>query len=353
MIEKRIKQIKTQRRIIMSSERTKHRYLWVELEELDIRVIVNKKNFWRNVDGYAKCSCRILCQQIQDTLPLELRQMIYSYLNDVRTVAVNDWPSFRDKRSLVQPIPYFTSYPASPYDGLATAHYWNHEYVGEEVVQELAKDFYANTYFDFRDNLHLIPRTLKEDRWGLGIIPGSRICHVKMDLFGRTGIQIPRTADTKSVDNLLMFKPSTRFIINVNNSYKAFLGAEENSTSYIRHFEMRFPFVRRLENAGYRLTLRPDMSNYKSWDVPVISREMVADSIKGLVDLQLKGSLTGLPISAHLTQLLTNLTFRLNKRMLLNCRMNLSTGGLKDQTMYLLMKSRSEYNCLLRISRRS
>jgi hypothetical protein len=312
-MQDRLKQIKKQQQIILPIERAEHRYLWDEWESLDIQTNANKKNFWRNIEGYAKCSCRILCQQIQDALPPELRQIIYSYLNDVTTVAVNDWPGFCDKRSLAKPIPYFTSYPASRHDGVGTAHYWNPEYVGKEVVEELAKDFYSNTYFDFKDHFYLIPRALKEDRWGLGIMPGSRICHVKMDLFGQTGVQRPRSTDIKSVDNLLMFKPSTKFIISINNTYKVFQGAEQNSTSYIRHFEMRFPFVRRLEHAGYRLTLRVDPPKCQYWDIPVIPCGLTSNSIEGIVDLQLKASLVGLPILDHLNRSLTHVTFSMNK----------------------------------------
>ena len=312
-MQDRVKQIKKQQGVILPTEHAEHRYLWDELESLEVQRNANKKNFWRNAEGYAKCSCRILCQQIQDALPPELRQIVYSHLNDVNTVAVNDWPAFCDKRSLAKPIPYFTSCPASQHDGVGTAHYWNPDYVGKEVAQELAKDFYSNTYFDFKDHFYLIPRTLKEDRWGLGIIPGSRICHVKMDLFGQTGIQRPRSTDTKSADNLLLFKPSTKFIININNSYEVFRGAEQSSTSYIRHFEMRFPFVRRLENAGYRLTLRADTPNHTCWDDLVIRSDFTSNSIEGFVDLQLKASLAGSPIFVHLTRLLTRLTLSMNK----------------------------------------
>jgi hypothetical protein len=263
------------------------------LESLDIQTDANRKNIWRNVEGYAMRSCRILCQQIQDALPPELRQMIYSYLHDTTTVAVNDWPSFADKRSLAEPIPYFTRYPGSQHDGLACAHYWNTEYVGKEVVQELAKRFYANTCFDLRTNFHLIPRLLKEDRWNLGLVPGSRICHVKMDLLDRWFLPKLLPEDTKSADNLLLFKPSTRFFLDINDVYNSFFQEEENIESYIRRFEVVFPFVRRLEKAGYRLTFRVfELYLYEHSDSP----ELISDSIEDLADAHFKVSLQQLRV---------------------------------------------------------
>jgi hypothetical protein len=293
MIEDRIKQVKMQQQIVLLKGREEHLYFRDELESLDSQTDANRKNIWRNVEGYAKRSCRILCQKIQDALPPELRHMIYSYLHDTTTVAVNDWPSFRDKRSLAVPTPYFTRYPGSRHDGLACAHYWNTEYVGEEVVRELAKKFYANTCFDFRTNFHLIPRVLKEDRWNLGLIPGSRICHVKMDLLDRWFLPKLLPEDTKSADNLLLFKPSTRFVLYINDMYNSFLQEEEDIESYICRFEVLFPFVRRLEKAGYRLTFRVLKSYLNERSEPT---ELISDSIEDLANAHFKVSLQRLRV---------------------------------------------------------
>jgi hypothetical protein len=322
MIEDRIKQIKKQQHIVLPKEHVENFYFREELESLDTQVDANSKNIWRNVEGYAKCSCRMLCQQIQNALPPELRQMIYSYLHDAATVAVNDWPSFPDKRSLAVPIPYFTHYPGSQHDGLGSAHYWNTEYVGKEVVQELAKLFYANTYFDFTNNFHLIPRVLKEDRWNLGLVPGSRICHVRMDLFDHWWVPKLPPKDTKSADNLLLFKPSTRFVFDIQDTYNSFFEDEEDISSYIRHFEVLFPFVRRLEKAGYRLTFRV-LEPYLDEDCDSI--ELIWDSVEGLADDHFKVSLRRL--RTLINQFTNGLDLERKTYMLPNLRQRLNAGS--------------------------
>lgn len=189
--------------------------------------------------------------------------MVYLYLDDTsRVVAVDDWPNFADARAHTAPFPYFSSNPTSQYDRMGSKHYWNPEYVGQDVVRELADGFYSNSFFDFGDNFHLIDRLLKEDIWHLGLNPGSRISNVRIRLYHYSGSKRISPTDSESVKKLMAFKQGTQFYIEANLPYQFFNGVQMINASYMQHFESNSPFIQQLKDAGYRVALRFKMGPY-------------------------------------------------------------------------------------------
>lgn len=122
------------------------------------------------ITSYVQEPCKQLCATILETLPRELRDMIYDNLHAHDTIYVG--PEYM--RKSVQPC-----------ETDRGAHYWDAEYVGQEMQRELVESWYRTTLFYFYDkanNAEVVTQFLDTDRWALDVKPRSVICRVRFDL---------------------------------------------------------------------------------------------------------------------------------------------------------------------------
>lgn len=83
----------------------------------------------RHFDTYGKASCRQLSQTVYETLPRELRDMVYDNILSDET-----------RNVLASPT-------CDPFHAEHRAHYWRTEYVGREVLVELLEVWYRYVRF--------------------------------------------------------------------------------------------------------------------------------------------------------------------------------------------------------------
>ncbi|KAF2849508.1 hypothetical protein T440DRAFT_499712 [Plenodomus tracheiphilus IPT5] len=118
----------------------------------------------------AQKSCHSLCDRVYFDLPREIRDNIYSFLHSHDTIYVG---------------PEYFGQTKQPCESDRGAHYWDVEFVGEEIQRELIESWYRTTLFYFYDRRHnteVVAQFLDTDRWNLGIKPRYFICKTRFEL---------------------------------------------------------------------------------------------------------------------------------------------------------------------------
>ncbi|KAL6709838.1 hypothetical protein ACN47E_000623 [Coniothyrium glycines] len=132
-----------------------------EAIEKDIRALV---------EPYAKETCLALCAAVYHGLPREIRDYIYNYTHANDTLYVG---------------PEYMHRTVHPPESDRDAHYWDANYVGQDMVREMVESWYRTSLFYFYDkvnNASVVDRFLVTDRWNLGLKPRDFIRKVKLEL---------------------------------------------------------------------------------------------------------------------------------------------------------------------------
>jgi hypothetical protein len=209
---------------------------------------------------YAKESCLALCAKLHSTLPRELRDEVYAYVCTGDSVLVNsDWGT----------TSYFTTDPIAmgcyTHDRLSAAHYWKTEYIGNDILKEMAEVWYSKSTFTFSD-CTVMERFLMEDRWNTGLSPGNlvrNICvSVNIASWAYTfteHVQIQEDLK-KELRKIMGLKKEAKIKIKVRTSYDHW-----NTPDYVvmkqacrDAFELTFPALYPLRDAGYQIIIAPD-----------------------------------------------------------------------------------------------
>jgi hypothetical protein len=133
----------------------------------------------KSLDAYARASCRQLCDEIHNTFPREVRDMIYSHLHchGHKPVRVSTW--WRDSLALCEwdldPEP---EWGATPELHIQRKHWWDCEFVGHLLQRESSEHFYRSHLFFFEDKFDLLPKFRVTDHFNLGFVPADVITNV-------------------------------------------------------------------------------------------------------------------------------------------------------------------------------
>ncbi|KAF2250163.1 hypothetical protein BU26DRAFT_604391 [Trematosphaeria pertusa] len=199
------------------------------------------------LEHYAKLSCRALCEQMWATLPRELRDAVYE---DIVGPSLIHKPAFwrRKMRTLGR-----------------DAHWWNGEYVGNEVLRELAETWYRTQRFRF-SLPEAIPKYLDTDEFGLGIDPTEFIAHVELVRVQKGGFQLRRSKLRRQPECFATLKRDERLAgikclerlkrradIHIRMNLERFLEKKNPIADSIEEFTPLFPVLRLLQDAGCKV----------------------------------------------------------------------------------------------------
>jgi hypothetical protein len=129
------------------------------------------------IEFYAKASCRQLCERMVEVLPRELRDIVYSYLQEGQAIQVIIPITSRlgDKKR-DRKTPLFRAIRVGPnFD--RDAHYFMSEYVGHQFQYEILEEWYRGSVF-FLNNAKVVKRFCSQDEWGAGVIPAQYIHNI-------------------------------------------------------------------------------------------------------------------------------------------------------------------------------
>lgn len=156
----------------------------------------------RMVAPHAKKSCRSLCDRIYYDLPREMRDNIYGFLHGHETIYVG---------------PEYFGQTKQPCETDRDAHYWDLEFVGEDIQREIIESWYRTTLFYFYDKHHnheVITRFLDTDRWQLGIKPRHFICKTRFELDASQSLRT--TSGIQPLENLHLLPNHVSFFIRIH-----------------------------------------------------------------------------------------------------------------------------------------
>jgi hypothetical protein len=226
---------------------------------------------------YAKMSCRQLCDDVYNSFPREMRDMIYGHLNDGAEVHVPD-------TSCGWTTNYFSSTSASQCSaGSADCwdsrdrcdHWWCREYVGDLMHREITEYYFRTTCFGFEGNFKSMARFRITDQWNVGFLPASIASNIsfriRCDDYEFKGLLSPqemtrRWIDTNerrpcakllsNLESVFGFKTGTKLDIRVAVA-DAKEGGVLEGLEWMCDTVLPFilPTLQRFEEVGYRLNL--------------------------------------------------------------------------------------------------
>jgi hypothetical protein len=132
----------------------------------------------KSLEAYAKASCRQLCDEVYSRFPREVRDMIYGYVNTTADMRIDLNAGWGGKYS------YFESVSeAQWHDSIKDPqHWWETDFVGENLRRELSEYYYRSNCFLFSDKFELLPRFRVTDQWKLGFVPADVIANVGVSI---------------------------------------------------------------------------------------------------------------------------------------------------------------------------
>jgi len=237
----------------------------------------------KTLEKYAKIACREFCDNVYNSFPREVRDMIYGHL-DSREIAHVDQGS-----SSWGGLGYFDSASAAQWDAggwrEAPDHWWDVECVGEHMRRELGERYYRSVRFDFGQNFDLLSRFRVTDQWKLGFVPaviGTNISvTIDCENYDFDGLEAPNvnTGDWDTppgnrprykflsrLEPLFGFKQGTKL------SIKFSVGRCKKGDTLERQqwlcdtvLPFAFPSIHRLQGAGYNICVV--LSRAACWDI--------------------------------------------------------------------------------------
>jgi hypothetical protein len=127
----------------------------------------------KTMDAYAQVSCRKLCDGVYNTLPREVRDIIYGHLNPPQDMRINRGVNTH----------YFNSdseshWQNSRWHRVPESHWWRVDFMGEYVRREMIEFYYRSNLFLFGDNFDQLPKFRVTDQWKLGFLPADLVTNV-------------------------------------------------------------------------------------------------------------------------------------------------------------------------------
>ncbi|KAF2117120.1 hypothetical protein BDV96DRAFT_644554 [Lophiotrema nucula] len=123
---------------------------------------------------YYDIARRIVCDEMQKKLPLELRDTVYSFVTPPGVVYVSD-DRFVEHR-------YFHERPRGVDDNLGNQGFWKEKNIGGATLLEITEYWYRTRLFILRGSDEDITRRfLETDRWQLGLVPKDLVTNVTIE----------------------------------------------------------------------------------------------------------------------------------------------------------------------------
>jgi hypothetical protein len=140
----------------------------------------------RSIDAavveYAKEDCKAFCAAFHSALPPELREMVYEELWSTNDHRVHVWVSTQGNS---ETFGYFDRVKGLLTDGLdniGKLYYLDPEFSGV-VATDLVQRIYRTSHYRFDvHELCLMERFLTTDVYGVGVVPGNFVQHIKIKL---------------------------------------------------------------------------------------------------------------------------------------------------------------------------
>ncbi|KAF2124040.1 hypothetical protein P153DRAFT_401576 [Dothidotthia symphoricarpi CBS 119687] len=155
-----------------------------EKNHLQQSAFIKQSDIDATIEEYAKAVCLSFCDKMYHTLPSELRDMVYGYINTESNVFIPHYHkvgweplmSYFDSKSESE----FRLYDAS--SDVLLDHWWNPDYVSPSVLRELGEHYYRTTCFTFGAHFDIVPKFRITDQWELGFIPVTFVAHVRFEI---------------------------------------------------------------------------------------------------------------------------------------------------------------------------
>ncbi|KAH7109283.1 hypothetical protein B0J11DRAFT_620439 [Dendryphion nanum] len=217
----------------------------------------------------AQAKCLQFCSSFYERLPAELRVMVYRYISTAQYVPVHEKGYRRGWAK------YWCQRPATPADYWGYRRQWNVNYVGEDVLQELAENWYKTSVFNISGGRRWIEDFFSHDRWGLGLVPSKLITTIEVDV----------EVKMRTIQNLQSgedYHDWENKVLKIFNEFRACrkglmikINIVENGALRPLHqiFEFIFPTMRTLREAGFRTQLTLHGTNGAIFDAAEFSPE--------------------------------------------------------------------------------
>jgi len=236
-----------------------------------------------DLETYAKESCLELCAKLYSALPRELRDEVYAYVCIGNSVSVNsDWGTTSSF------ITDATATDCWTRDPLGEAHYWKTKYVGNDILKEMAQVWYSRSTFTF-SGCTAMERFLTEDRWKMGLTPGNLVRNVRVSVnvagWAYTFVEQVQIQEDLKKELGKMFglkEAKIKIKIKICTSYGYWDTPEHVDIKQACRdaFELTFPALYPLRDAGYRIIIAPDEHQDFSFEKAPFSPE---DAVRKLV----------------------------------------------------------------------
>jgi len=183
---------------------------------------------------------------------------VYAYVYIDKPIYANsDW----GKRSYFTPDA--TDLDWDEIDPWSEAHYWKTEYIGNDILREMAEVWYSKSTFMFT-GCKLMERFLTEDRWKIGLTPGNLVRNVHVTVNTAScahteDVQIQEELKNE-LGTLLDLKKEANIKITICTSFDNWaLQTNVSMRKACRNaFKLTFPALYQLRDAGYRIIIAQD-----------------------------------------------------------------------------------------------
>jgi len=144
-------------------------FAFSEFKKAEAAVQAEVRKAVRTVTPLAKIECRAFCSAIHVSLPLELRDMVYSFL--IADEVIQVWASIKRGSNAS-----FFKTPATD-----SSFYLKHGYSEPEVQKQMAEQWYRSATFRF-EQLRLMTRFLSVNVWEGRFQPSELVRHIELTL---------------------------------------------------------------------------------------------------------------------------------------------------------------------------
>jgi hypothetical protein len=204
---------------------------------------------------YLGPSCLAVCERLQQKLPRELRDMIYGYLLDTRTVHF-DWSwSFFMFKNTGEPKPEYIENEPGIIPGpriLSVGYLADTCYVGKAMRNELAEAYYRGTVFSFPEYGSCLENILFHtmDPWYIGAELSGLVKNVEIST--NSSLTVPDGLPITELPHLLGLQTGILINIKLEGLWRS--GCIIDKTVAVAAGKL-FPLLNELQAEGHNVTI--------------------------------------------------------------------------------------------------
>ena len=243
---------------------------------------------------YASFHCRVLCDQVREKLPKELRIMIFDALWADAHHTITDWNAQALGTTVDDPMALVESW-----SNRNAAHCFDPRFVGPALEPEIREAWWHMSVFEIK-TFDLIPNFLSECFWG-GDVKG-KVRNVVVNLTYRERIQryklrpftfvgkirslFAKANLEEELEYLFELSRSTKITLTIKKveQWKIAFTVGQRQDEFLRTASRLFPALKRLEKEGYtvRIVIDKDITvETKNHDITMEDwREQIGAVVK-------------------------------------------------------------------------